>query len=498
MKNILELLERAAARTPDKYAVRDADGDVAYALLAERAARIGSRLGGVCGSGKPVAVLMNKSVRTVEAMLGVVYAGCFYVVICGDTPAERVRKIFATLQPAAVLTDDALADEARAFGVPVVTYGEAVAAPVDRPFLDGVRSRQTENDPLYVLYTSGSTGTPKGAVLTHRNVLAYSAWAVRTFGFDESTVFGNQTPLTFSMSVTDVYSTLRAGATLVLIPKTYFTFPIRLTEFLDRYGVNTVYWVPSALCVAANLRLFDDAKPRFLRTVLFAGEVMPVKQLNYWRESLGDGVRFANLFGPTETTDICTWYEVDRPLAGDETVPIGRPCDNCDAFALTEDGRRAGPGEIGELYVRGPFVAAGYYNDPEKTAAAFVQNPLQRAYPETVYRTGDLVRENERGEWLYLGRRDNQIKHMGYRIELGEIEAAASAADGVQECCCLYEAAADRIALVYAACIGEAELRAFLADRLTDYMMPGRFLKLPALPHNQNGKIDRKALAELL
>ena len=126
---------------------------------------------------------------------------------------------------------------------------------------------------------------------------------------------------------------------------------------------------------------------------------------------------FANLFGPTETTDICTYYIVDRKFSDGETLPIGRACDNCDVFAVKEDGTAANIGEEGELYARGSFLAMGYYNNPEKTAAAFVQNPLNTAYPETVYKTGDLVKRNENGELIYISRKDFQIKHMGYRIE---------------------------------------------------------------------------------
>ena len=170
--------------------------------------------------------------------------------------------------------------------------------------------------------------------------------------------------------------------------------------------------------------------PQYLRTVLFAGEVMPVKHLNYWRKFLPD-CTYANLFGPTETTDICTFYRVDRIFENDESLPIGKACDNCSVLLLTDDGREALPGEEGELIVRGSFLADGYYNDPEKTAAAFPQNPLNKAYPERVYRTGDIARLNEKGEFIYISRKDFQIKRSGYRIELGEIEAAVGSLDGV-------------------------------------------------------------------
>lgn len=232
-----------------------------------------------------------------------------------------------------------------------------------------------------------------------------------------------------------------------------------------------------------------------IEKVLFAGEVMPAKQLNYWRSKYPNAL-FANLFGPTETTDICTYYIVDREIKDTESVPIGIACDNCDSFVVTEDGRLAGIGEEGELYARGSFLAMGYYNDPDKTAAAFVQNPLQSHYPERVYKTGDLVRWNERGELIYLSRRDFQIKHMGYRIELGEIEAAATAQPGVDVSVCLYDQAADQLILIYVGAKAEQEtVRQALQAALPAYMLPAKVIQAKTIPYNQNGKTDRKALA---
>lgn len=190
---------------------------------------------------------------------------------------------------------------------------------------------------------------------------------------------------------------------------------------------------------------------------------------------------------------------MDRPFRDDEPLPIGRHCDNCDVVIVNEKGEEAKVGEEGELFVRGSFLSAGYYNNPEKTAAAFVQNPLNKAYPETVYKTGDLVKMNEKGEILYICRRDYQIKHMGYRIELGEIEAAASAVDGMKESVCVYDEKNDKIVLIYSAAkTNDEKVLAQLKTKLTDYLMPNKLIKLASLPHNQNGKIDRKKLKELV
>ncbi len=496
MKNILEFLENDAKRFPDKAAFVDSAESLTYKEALELSQRIGTCLAQIGKKNAPIAVYLDKNVRALTAMLGVVYSGNFYVMIDCEMPLDRIERIFATLKPAAIITDSARLDGAKTLGVDCVfTIEEAQECQINQDKLAEIRKVQIDTDPLYALYTSGSTGMPKGAVLTHRNVIAYSEWTVETFDFNENTVFGNQTPFYFSMSVTDIYSTLRAGCTLVVVPKSYFSFPMMLVEYLNKNKVNTIYWVPSALSIVANLKLFDLAKPEYLKMVLFAGEVMPTKQLNYWINSLDKSIVYANLCGPTETTDICTYYVVDRAFSDDEPLPIGRHCNNCDVFILKEDGTEAGVDEEGELYVRGSFLAQGYYNNPEKTAEAFVQNPLNTAYPEKVYKTGDLVKMNERGEIMYICRKDYQIKHMGYRIELGEIETAASACTGMQECVCVFDDDEDKIILVYSAKkTSEEQIMEELSTRLTSYLMPNRLVKMRTLPHNQNGKIDRKAI----
>ena len=492
MKNILELLELNAERFPDKPAFIDMEKTLTYSQLLNDARRLGSGISRLGFKNRPIAVYIDKSADLIAAMLGVVYSGNFYAVIDTEMPAERVNRIFETLRPSAILTDKKHT-ELSSYENAATLYAEDLLELVeDSDRLSEIRKAQVDSDPLYTLYTSGSTGVPKGAVLSHKNVLSYIEWVTGEFGINEGTVFANQTPFYFSMSVTDVYSTIRSGATLVIVPKQYFSFPIKLVELMNEYKVNTLYWVPSAISIVSNMRVFDYAMPEYLRTVLFAGEVMPTKQLNYWINKLSDEVVFANLFGPTEATDICTFYRVNRKFRDDEPLPIGNACDNCDVFIVGDDGKAA---DEGELYIRGTFLASGYYNNPDKTAEAFVQNPLNSSYPEICYKTGDLVRLNEYGELMYKGRKDFQIKHMGYRIELGEIETAASAVEGMKECACVYDADNDKIVMFYSASrLKEDALFSELKSRLNDYLLPNRLVKLRELPHNANGKIDRKEL----
>ncbi len=494
MKNILELLERAARVDEGKTAYADEENALTYGELMDKAKAVGSALLRV-GRNKPIAVMVKRGAANLKAFLGVVYSGNFYVVIDEQMPTERIHTIIDTLNPAAFVVDGACLEKARGMemNLDIFVLEEMEEGEENEEGLKKVRREMIDTDPLYALFTSGSTGVPKGAVISHRNVLAYSEWVCETFGITKDTVFGNQTPFYFSMSVLDVFATLRAGATLHVIPKSYFSFPLRLLTFLKEREVNTIYWVPSALGMVANWKALDAFDLPKLKKVLFAGEVMPVRQLNYWREKIPDAI-YANLYGPTEATDICTYYIVDREFSPGESLPIGHACNNCAVMVLDEEGRPAKEGQEGELCIRGSFLAMGYYNNPDKTKEAFVQNPLNPHYPEWIYKTGDLVRYNERGELVFVTRKDFQMKKMGYRIEPGEIEAAAGAVPGLRACACIYVPKEKKICLFYQGKEKPEEVGAILTKRLPSYMMPDECIKMDQMPLNANGKIDRKEL----
>ncbi|CCY61330.1 aMP-binding enzyme [Clostridium sp. CAG:264] len=513
MKNVLEFIEGSVAKYPDKLAVADVNGGLTYKELEKAAKQVGAWLYQGLGGCKnrPVVVLLDKEPKSVAAFMGAVYSGNFYVVIDAEMPVDRVNKILKALKPEAAITDNKHLDKAKELHVetedgkgyaPKIFNLDEMDQEADQSCLAKVRANMIDTDPVYALFTSGSTGVPKGAVISHANILSYITWYTEAFDINETTIFGNQTPFYFSMSVSDLYSTLKNGATLYIIPKAYFSFPIKLMEFLNEKKVNTIYWVPSALSIIANYKMFQYAELPDLKKVLFAGEVMPTRPLNYWIENLPDAM-YANLFGPTETTDICTYYVVNRKFRDDEPLPMGNACNNCDVFVLGEDGKVVSP-EInpetgfsaeGELYARGSFVALGYYGNEEKTKEAFVQNPLNPNYPELIYKTGDLVKYNKYGELVYISRKDYQIKHMGYRIELGEIEAAAGAIEGIRSYACIYDDAEDKIVFIYEGKkLDDAFLLGEFKKKVPHYMEPNQFVRVKSMPHNQNGKIDRKWL----
>ena len=499
MKHILELLDRTVRRWGSRPAFGDEHITLTWDEVDAAVQRVGTALAQYSVQRRPVALYLDHEVPCLLAMLGTLAAGGFYTVLDTAQPPERVRRITGQLEPALLVTDAAHREAADALGLacPVVEMADALNAVPDSFALQTLRNESLDTDLAYVLFTSGSTGAPKGVAIQHRAVRAYSAWAAATFGIDETTVFGNQTPFYFSMSVTDLYTSLRTGAQVQVLPRRLFSFPVQLLDYLTVHEVNTLYWVPSALGGVVRWKALDYTALPPLRTILFAGETMPTPYLNYWQAHYPEAL-FANLFGPTETTDICAYYIVDRAFSDDEPLPIGRACDNCGLLVLTDDGRAAEHGAVGELCVRGSFLAAGYYNMPDKTAERFCPNPLQPHYPEIIYRTGDLVRYDENGLLQYMGRADNQIKHMGYRIELGEIETAAFGQEGLQSCACIYDAPKDRLVLFFTGRKGlEEELRVRLAGRLPAYMQPTAYRRLQAMPQNQNGKIDRAALRAL-
>jgi acyl-coenzyme A synthetase/AMP-(fatty) acid ligase len=222
-----------------------------------------------------------------------------------------------------------------------------------------------------------------------------------------------------------------------------------------------------------------------------------MKHLNHWRRAL-PGARFVNLYGPIEISVDCTYFVLDREFGDDEALPIGFPCRNTDVMILNEENQLCATEERGELCVRGSSLAMGYWNDPEKTAKAFVQNPLNPRFPELIYRTGDLVYRNQRGELMFVGRKDFQIKHMGYRIELPEIEYQVLAIEGVANACVLYHKAKKEITLFYETKgdgLSPTAIRQKLAEIFPKYMLPTAFHQMPELPRNPNGKIDRNGLS---
>lgn len=499
--NVLEWLECSVRKMPDKMAVYDEQEQITFKEYHDKSMGIADAIiEAGCGPKQAVAVYLEKSAKVLVSFMGIAYSGNFYSPIDTEMPAVRVNKILEVLQPEFVITTRILADKFRCFHYNgKFLFYEEIDEIEESEQVTRVKNSIIDTDLLYVLFTSGSTGVPKGVCITHGSVIDYIDWITETFEITEKDVYGNQAPFYFDNSILDIYSAMKAGAALYIIPQKLFSQPVLLLEYLKDHAVNTIFWVPSALIVVSKLKAFRNVDlSALLKRVLFCGEVMPNKQLNVWRKFLPDTV-FANLYGPTEITDACTCYIVDRKFEDDEPLPIGVPMRNTDILVLDEKDRLVTEIDtVGELCVRGTGLAKGYYRNPEKTRAAFVQNPLNNSYEEKIYRTGDLVKYNERHELIYLSRRDFQIKHMGHRIELGEIETAASSLPGISMCCCLYDEKRKKIVLFIDYDMKKDAVNERLKTMIPEYMLPGKVVVCEKMPVNANGKIDRVALKESL
>ena len=493
--NILQYLEETAARVPEKLSFSDGKDGVSFAELYRGARSIGSFLAEKGCRRRAVAVLMDKHPHAIVTFMGIIYSGAYYVALDAQMPSLRMQMIIDTIDPAYVITDEKHKKTADALGREVLIYNDIVNHPENSGLLGEIRSHQIDTDPIYVVFTSGSTGVPKGVAACHRSVIDYTESLCEAIGFDENTVFGNQTPLYFDAPLKEIMPTLKFGATAYLIPKQLFMFPVKLCEYLNEHGVNTICWVVSALTMISSLGVLEKTPPKNLTTVCFGSEVFPKKQYDLWRAALPEA-RFFNLYGPTEATGMSCYWPATRTLGENEPIPVGKPFRNTDIFLISDDGKEAPQGEVGEIYIRGTCVTLGYISNPEKTAEAFVQNPLNDKYPELVYRTGDLGRFNSYGELEFVSRKDSQIKHMGHRIELGEIEAAASTCDGVRQVCAVYPAEKKKIVLYYVGEATSAELTAYLLKLVPRYMIPGEYRKLEVMPLTANCKINRKYLLD--
>jgi len=453
---------------------------------------------------RPVAVMTGRSVFTPACYMGVARAGCFYAPMDADVPLARLEQIMSVAEPELMIVDrEHLATaEKIAGGCETVLMEDLLAAASDEELVAAREASVTEASPLYMIFTSGSTGRPKGVLTSHRSLICYLDGLDAVIGLGEDDVLGNQAPLDYIAAIRDMYLPLMTGARTVIIPKNEFAMPDALFKTLNDRGVTTLCWSCAGLEIPAKLGGFEDGRPEHLRTVVFSGSVISNKYLRVWQENLPD-VTFINQYGPTEATASCTYYVLKDVVSDDTVLPIGKPYRHYQILLLSHDEESGSwsvtpEGEIGEICVKGPCLATGYYKAPEQTDNVFMQNPLNADYPERIYLTGDLGHVGEDGELYFHGRKDRQIKHMGHRVELAEVEAYALSIDGITECASLYDKSRELIYLFYSGPAAAKEITLSFRADMPAFMVPRKLVALEEMPHLPNGKIAMSELKEMM
>ncbi|MFD5029509.1 amino acid adenylation domain-containing protein [Streptomyces sp. NPDC058405] len=478
--SVPELVARRVAESPGAVAVESGEERLSFAELDVRANRLAHRLRGAgVGAGSTVAVLLDRSVDLVAALLGVWRAGAGFVPMDPVLPAGRIAGMVADARVTVAVTSSAYAD--RFPGVEKVLVGEDLSsfpagAPVGSVDLDSV---------AYTIFTSGSTGRPKGVQVSHRSLVNHIDWAVRELagsGQGGAPVFSS---VAFDLVVPNVWAPLAAGQRTWL-------WDGELTELGESLAAagpfSFMKLTPGHLEVLSG-QLSDAQIQALTSRVVVAGEALPGGLVERWRALLGAG-RVMNEYGPTEATVGTCVFPLDEAFEG--VVPIGRPLPNMTMRVLDAGMRPAPVGVVGELFVGGTGVARGYAYRPAATAERFLPDPYGPAGAR-LYRTGDLVRWRGDGAVEFVGRSDDQVKIRGYRIELGEIRAALIAHPQVTDAAVVVSDDQRLVAYV----VGDAEdLAERLAGSLPAYMVPSVFVRIDKVPLTANGKLDRRALPD--
>ncbi|HVG44860.1 MAG TPA: amino acid adenylation domain-containing protein, partial [Longimicrobium sp.] len=496
---IHELFEAQVARAPDAVAVVFDGLSLTYAELNARANRLAHHLRELgVGPDARVAVCVERGPGMVVGLMGVLKAGAAYVPLDPAYPGARLRHMLGDSAPVALLTEARLAGVVEGIlgGLPVpVIHLDAGAEWEGRPAANPRVAGLTPDHLMYVIYTSGSTGQPKGVMNQHRCVVNRLAWGREAWSPEAGEAVLQNASFSFDVAAREIFWPLMAGGRVVLPRPEDVRDPGRLVETIRREAVRTACFVPSVLQLF--LEHPEAGSCSGLAQVVCSGEALPAAVARRFRERL-PGVALHNVYGPSEaaTATAALHCVADDARAA---IPIGRPISNTRVYLLDGAGEPVPQGVAGELYVGGTGVARGYFGRPGLTAERFVPDPFSVEPGARLYRTGDLGRRRADGTLEFLGRNDFQVKVRGFRVELGEIEARIAAYPGVREAVVLARENVPGDTRLVAYLVGadsvEADaLRASLAERLPEHMVPAAYVRLEALPLTPNGKLDRKAL----
>lgn len=494
MKNITEYLEKTTKLYGDKKAIICENKILTYNDYLSHAQSSGTVFANMMKPKSPIIIFMEKGPEALSLFMGVAYARCFYIFIDPKQHEGRIQQILDISNAQLMITHEANLPSTIQYSGKTLNYQDIISVTPDESTLQKIQNCALDTDPLYCNFTSGTTGVPKGVIVSHGSVIDFIDEFTTAFTITDQDIIGNQAPFDFDVSVKDIYSALSTGATLVVIPKKYFSVITSLMDYLVDNQITTLIWAVSALSMLVQFKGLSYKIPTTINKIMFSGEKMPLPILKKLQKALPT-VLYVNLYGPTEITCNCTYEVIPATLNDDYVMPIGNSFLNEEVFLLDENNCLITEFEQkGEICVTGRCLALGYYNNPEQTEKFFVQNPLNKVYPERMYRTGDLGYRMPDGKLYYVGRKDFQIKHMGHRIELEGIEVMAYQNTSVHQACCFYIEEKHQIILCYSGSIDATELKKYFIEKVESYMVPTIIKQFEHLPLNNNGKLDRKQI----
>ena len=497
VKLVQEYFSESAKKYPNKTAINFGDVDSTFFELEKSSNQLANILKNKnIKSGDRVVFCLHKSIKSIQAILGILKADAIYVPLDASSPMERLKQVVIDAEPKIIVCDSETASLVASLGeiFNLDTEVDTLISSSDK----NLDYKNKSSDVAYILYTSGSTGKPKGVMITHANIINATDWAVEELGITLEDRMSQHPPLHFDLSTFDLYCAFKSGATLFLVPEGLSMFPGQLIKFIEKNKITIWNSVPSVMVYLSTSGLIKPDRIASVKKIFFNGEGFPTKFLASWMTVFPDK-EFVNMYGPTEATVQCTFYKIPKvPTDLTKLVPIGKAQKGVEVFAVKDNGDIAKAGEEGELYVGGLGVGFGYWNNPEKTNSVFVSFPNKGR----VYKTGDLVKLLPDGNYEFIGRKDFQVKVMGHRIELGDIESALYSLPYVQEAGVIAVDVVETEGIRIIAFVNTkesklaSEIKTGLASILPDYMIPHTIELRPSLPRTGTGKVDRTKLKD--
>ena len=499
---IHQLFEAQAERAPESTALVLGGRRLSYGELNRRANQLAHYLQELgVRRNSLVAISLERSIEMVVAIYAVLKAGCAYVPLDPNYPIDRLDYMLKNADAPVLLTQTRFFPRWRQSSTKIVCVDSAWLE-LERYNDQNPGPPPAPDDLIYVIYTSGSTGRPKGAAVYHRGFMNLLHWFTNAFSIAATDRVLLMSSLSFDLTQKNIYAPLIRGGQLHLLPDSAYD-PGKIASIIDEQRITLLNCTPSGF-----YPLFEHDPARSyeklgsLRAVFLGGEPISVPRLEPWLQSGGRDSQIVNTYGPTECTDICTYYGLNLETVHKLSfVPIGRPIDNSQVLVLNKDLGLCPTGAAGELCVAGHGLGAGYVKDPDLTARKFVANPFPEISSEKIYRTNDLVRYSRDGNIEFLGRLDHQVKVRGFRVELGEVETVLNQHPGVREATVIVreDTPDDRRLVAYVVperqfASMKTELQSHLRNLLPEYMVPSAFVALERLPLTPNGKVDRLAL----